>query len=633
MPQLQSPWIEAAYGWNYGEDNWNTGMDLNLLKFSVLFDSNINGAVASLPPPVNGEAYFNTTDNRLYFVVTGNFLSVSVPKWFVFKDKTTGVLLRFNGTALEEVSSMDDLANALDVDKGAALVGRGCQVVESIASLRLLDKNSASQTALVIGYYQKGDYDPCIYYYDPLDTSTADNGGTVIVAADAARWKLVTSQEVSVSRFGAKGDGVTDDTAAIQAAFSNTSVRKITANPSKTYRITDTLTLNKTNVEVDFNKASILLDDATGLKSHIVVGNGVSQRNGILLKNITFSRNQVATSGYAIDFNFCGTVKVEGCRVFGQSRIWAGVRFRRTIISHFLDNYIDNTVRYGIYLIGTDASANRTIDTVINGNRIEGGVTAVESSDFVEGLFVRDNIFYNTSGIGVVVDATSNTNGLVSFKFQDNDFDTCAGGGLYMDKVGNVQITDNWFASNGVADIQLKETTDATVVTDNQMYPSALGISCFGNAAHIADNLISGGTTQIRVNSSATRTDILTNTLSNAVNGIDLTTAANTYVFGNNIYSMSGSTILNFGGAGVVIKDNVGDGALGIFGIAVGASPFTYTAGSRPQVINIYGGTVSQVAIGVEVVSTTTNTSVHLSPYQAVTVTYSVAPQMKRNVL
>jgi len=38
MSQQQAPWLETAYGWAYGENGWNTGMDSNLLKFSVLFD-------------------------------------------------------------------------------------------------------------------------------------------------------------------------------------------------------------------------------------------------------------------------------------------------------------------------------------------------------------------------------------------------------------------------------------------------------------------------------------------------------------------------------------------------------------------------------------------------------------------
>lgn len=54
---------------------------------------------------------------------------------------------------------------------------------------------------------------------DDADTTSADNGGTVIVASNGKRWKRVFGGAVSAEWFGAKGDGTTDDTAAIAAAM------------------------------------------------------------------------------------------------------------------------------------------------------------------------------------------------------------------------------------------------------------------------------------------------------------------------------------------------------------------------------------------------------------------------------
>lgn len=77
--------------------------------------------------------------------------------------------------------------------------------VDTIAALRLL-VGTRNQRAQVLGYYAKGDGGGGIYYLDQADTTTADDGGSVIVGADGSRWKMFRSKDVSVLQFGARGD-------------------------------------------------------------------------------------------------------------------------------------------------------------------------------------------------------------------------------------------------------------------------------------------------------------------------------------------------------------------------------------------------------------------------------------------
>ena len=109
MTQQTSPFTETKYGWNFGESGWNTGMDENLVKFSFLFDRNINGIVNTLPSAVTGTAYFLTTDNRVYFSINNSWMSSPVPKWFIFTLRTTGATYQFNGTALQLIPNNSDL--------------------------------------------------------------------------------------------------------------------------------------------------------------------------------------------------------------------------------------------------------------------------------------------------------------------------------------------------------------------------------------------------------------------------------------------------------------------------------------------------------------------------------------------
>lgn len=111
------------------------------------------------------------------------------------------------------------LANALAVSQGAAMIGRGDQVVNSIAELKTLLNGSPSKYAYVTGYYAAGDGGGGEYYLDAADVVSADNGGTIIVAADGGRWKKTNLADLNVHHFGARGNGITDDKPAFLAMF------------------------------------------------------------------------------------------------------------------------------------------------------------------------------------------------------------------------------------------------------------------------------------------------------------------------------------------------------------------------------------------------------------------------------
>lgn len=111
------------------------------------------------------------------------------------------------------------LANAVNPSQGAAMIGRNFQVVKSIAELKTLLIGSPSKNAFVTGYYAQGDGGGGAYHLDISDITSADNGGSIIVAVDGGRWKLDSVSPRSVKQFGAKGDGAANDRPAFLAAY------------------------------------------------------------------------------------------------------------------------------------------------------------------------------------------------------------------------------------------------------------------------------------------------------------------------------------------------------------------------------------------------------------------------------
>lgn len=117
--------------------------------------------------------------------------------------------------------------------------------IATIGTIALLRAATSATLTLgvvfVEGYYANADMGGGLFELSSTDTTSADNGATIIVDASSRRWYRFLFGPLSIKQAGAKGDGTTDDTTAIQAAIT---LGGPLYAPAGSYVISGQLTLN-----------------------------------------------------------------------------------------------------------------------------------------------------------------------------------------------------------------------------------------------------------------------------------------------------------------------------------------------------------------------------------------------------
>jgi hypothetical protein len=144
-------------------------------------------------------------------------------------------------------------AQAADVDR---LVAEAPAALANLSQLKAA-RPPACKAVILLGRTSPGDGGGGTFYWDEASTE-AEDGGTIFApaAGGTGRWKRVTDgQAVNVRWFGAKGDGIADDTAAIQAALNSINNNIGVAHVNVwldvgTYKIASTLICNQKSMNL-----------------------------------------------------------------------------------------------------------------------------------------------------------------------------------------------------------------------------------------------------------------------------------------------------------------------------------------------------------------------------------------------
>jgi hypothetical protein len=175
--------------------------------------------------------------------------------------------------------------------------------VDTIADLATASKGTAIQ---VLGFHTKGDGGGGVFFYDAEASKTEHNGGTVIdpdkvslitnweanqttyftaATTGVGVWKREYSGAVNVKWFGAKGNGVADDTLAVQNAI-KTNLYEYEGD-GDTYVITSSMSFNRGDIvlsNIVFDVSGI--PDVPGSIDYIISFTGVQDSAKVLTADL-----------------------------------------------------------------------------------------------------------------------------------------------------------------------------------------------------------------------------------------------------------------------------------------------------------------------------------------------------------
>jgi hypothetical protein len=252
------------------------------------------------------------------------------------------------------------------------------------------------------------------FYYDSTDTTSVDNGGTIIVSGNGKRWKRIYNDSVSVLWFmstsqinDVKSGGATlDVTAAIQAAIDTHDVVSL---PQGSYSITS-LKINKNNFSFigDGVNRSILIA-TPGTHAAIEIATTMTT-SGTLLRDFKIQGNPTALGGISLGSATCAATAIVIQQVniwdFSQSNTVSGFGIQLNSVQNCdISNCFIYRNRHGLqrpnlgYLTSTHISGKYTY--------LGEGYIGIYINGQCDDLYIEDAVIEGNNNSGILITANA----------------------------------------------------------------------------------------------------------------------------------------------------------------------------------------------------------------------------------
>ena len=159
------------------------------------------------------------------------------------------------------------------------------ETVDDIAALRLLTATTTSTLVILLSNYVAGDGGG-IFRYDSTDTTTADNGGTVIVDALGRRWKRQYNDGFLRADWFGIMDNAADRTAALNSAIAASASATLIL-PAGTIKLDAQVVVNVSNITIQgAGRLATTLDLNYTSGPAIEVGDQSAQKREVIFRDL-----------------------------------------------------------------------------------------------------------------------------------------------------------------------------------------------------------------------------------------------------------------------------------------------------------------------------------------------------------
>lgn len=527
----------------------------------------------------DGMAYRLATSTTIPYTTTGN--------WALEKTKFS---LVNSDQILRQDLAKTDFGYGVDLVKGAA------RIVESIAELRTVPKEPGKM--VFASGYELGTAGGGFYKYDAGDTTSVDNGGTIIVAADGGRWKLKYQQFVTVEQFGVLPIPGRNNYTRLQNAVATCWAAKIQLRAgSGTFEYGSTLDLDYPTLCLSGNGFRNTVFKYTGTNT-AMQADGLRPNAGIYsidldLSDFTIEGNEDVTDLLRCRINHVRIVRVnvrEASPING-----CGLHIMGGVANH-IEQFTCST--------GTQLMTSRPANGIIfDANPlIEGGTRPTCNnliSPCIEGMLGDGIVLKSCDNLTVLGGTSENHDGVGLSEFSGCQMNTFIG----MDNEANRGYADWIIAGQGTRLINCGSTKNFYI--DNSARLTRVEGGWF-DRVEVAAGAVAVTLDGLKVRFFGGVTGLITNN--------------NPFLSTKNIFDVAANTFVFYSKPAT--------------GIALAVSPMTYTNSNiTEETILIVGGTVTQLAyvrLGTPYLLNPSSGWIRLQPGDGITISYSGTPVITR---